>query len=148
MESLPFFCCHWYSVTKYTEFQSIKLWMKYTCTNYFKNILRTEKARGKVGLTALYFSHPSFCKVSNIWCLSVQNARILLQLEYHSLNVTVHVKFTKQLRSLSLSWWNSMSQMCMKTLTGHRHNFSGSHVVHGLGVVITPPTIHFHFKPQ
>jgi len=38
--------------------------------------------------------------------------------------------------------------MCLKTVTGHRHNFSGPHVVHVLEVAITPLATHLHCKPQ
>ena len=42
----------------------LELRLKYTCTNYYQNVLRYERVRGTLELTTPYLSHS--CKVSNL----------------------------------------------------------------------------------
>jgi hypothetical protein len=86
---------------KHTDFYSVTLWLKYTCTHYYQNKLGTEKVKGTVEFTTTYFSHSSHYKVSNIRCLSMQYAPIPLQLKYSLINLTKHAMFTRILKKLS-----------------------------------------------
>jgi len=61
----------------------------------------TESVGDTVELTTPYFSSSFQCKVSDMRCLTVQNARMSLQLTYCSPNRTVCAKFINSLNTES-----------------------------------------------
>lgn len=74
-----------------------------------------ERVKGIVKLTAPHFSHSSHCEVSNTRCLTVQHARIPLQVKYCLQHLILGVKFTKSLnKSCHSPSFGSTKLMCLK----------------------------------
>jgi hypothetical protein len=116
---------------QYTGFYSMKLWLKYACTDYYQNMPKTERLGEMLKLTNLYFSHSFHCEVPNSCFHSILTKPVTTSILLAKFHIACDVHPTTLKAVLHSEGGAEVSSEFEKSYAGRRPNSSEPHAANG-----------------